>query len=849
MVSRQQLRIWSVRGWRYRWGCLFMVSLSSLLLGAPASLAQPPLQTVPTAAQLYRLGIRASSHRHVRVAVDAWTQFLQRFPDHAERESAMIHLAALAFEQGGYDDALPLYERLVQLATPLRSLPWLYLRLGQCEFGRQRFEVAQQYYERIVHELPTHTETRAARYQLGVVALAQDRVETARGQFNRLIQDDPQSASAARAHRALAWIDYRQGQVEVAATALYQHGLLAVPTAADTVLAKAYEQVRLQHETEAIAILREALTTVVTTDFDVARRLHGVLLQAYRQTGQWALALQSTQAFIQRFPEGSHTADLQRWQAEFLMQRQETTKALSAYRKASSLSDTDAEAEAILLQIAAIESAQGMFAAAAETLEHWLHRFPLSLQRAAIQLRLGAVLTRQGALTRAVTLYHDLLEVEDTLPQPMQQRVRLQLAWTYLKGGQHESALELYNDLVRQRLDPQIDYQARFWQAWLLQHQQDDTAAAMAWRRLLLSPLTDTQHGEILWYLGRHHMARQQYAKASAYLHQVVTQHAAEPYARLATWQLQRCYLELQQYRRALDASPVFRRQDPLGGVRAPERFDQGEQAFKAQRYEAARQQFRQVGLYRTPLGDDAEFLIAESYAAEGQTDLAWQHYRRVTQRYSYSRYTALAFYRQGVLLQQTKQLAAAVVPLREASRLALSAQLRFQVNYRLGTIYMALRQPEAAKRVLLQLLQDAQSSAALESIAAAEQLHIGLMLQQVEAYESSLVVLQQVGQTAPTEALRAEAQFWVAETQQLQGDRQMALTSYHQVARQFPQQPAWAITALFRAGELYEQGEQYDQAMTMYQRVQQADPTSAKGRFAAEKIRTLQARIPAQGG
>ena len=76
-----------------------------------------------------------------------------------------------------------------------------------------------------------------------------------------------------------------------------------------------------------------------------------------------------------------------------------------------------------------------------------------------------------------------------------------------------------------------------------------------------------------------------------------------------------------------------------------------------------------------------------------------------------------------------------------------------------------------------------------------------------------------------------------------------MALTTYQQVASQFPQQPAWAITALFRAGELYEQGEQYDQAITMYQRVQTADPTSAKGRFAAEKIRTLQTRLPTQGG
>ena len=802
-----------------------------------------------TAAALYHLGLSAQASQHLRVAMEAFQHYLQLEPmpdasqPRATRWQVMRHLAALSFEQGRYHEALPLYEQLLQAPSAALPTAMVLLRLGQCAFGLQQIELAQSYYQRVLEEAPTGEAALLARYHLGVTALAQGQSEIAQAHFATLIREHSHHDIAARAHRALAWMDYRQGNMEAAALSLQHEALLAAPSAADTVLAQAYEQLRLDRERDAIPILLEARTRVRETD--EAQRLNWMLARAYAGAGDTARALHSVQELIRDFPDSPRRAEAYRWQAELLMQQRDHSAALAAYRDALDLIRTDAGAERLLRGLLALDADPQALPEVIAVLQRWLHTFPLSPQRAEVQLRLGALLTRQGALTRAAAVYRGLLGT--ALPRPLQRRARLQLAWVLLQRGQEQQALELYEALLRETPTPDEVSQARFWRAWLLQKQGDYAASNADWQVLLQGQAAGELYGELLWRLGDNHMQLQQYEKAAAYLQQVVEQYASAPYARMATWQLQHCAIALKQYRRALHASPVFMQQDPLGVFHAAERFDEGERLFKAKRYTKARPIFRQVASQRTPLADDAAFLLAESYAAEGKLHDAWQQYRRVTQLYGHSPFTALAFYRQGVMLQEAKRLPEAADALQQAAALTAEVQLRFQARRRLGTIYIALQEADKARTVLRRLAHDDMDPA----VTAEERLRIGLMLQQVEAYESSLMLLQQASQLAETEPLRAEAHFWMADTQQLQGDMQAALTLYRQVATQFPQQPAWALTALFRAAELYEALQQYADAISLYQKVVAANPADQRGRFAAERIRVLQqtGSAPEQGG
>jgi TolA-binding protein len=93
-------------------------------------------------------------------------------------------------------------------------------------------------------------------------------------------------------------------------------------------------------------------------------------------------------------------------------------------------------------------------------------------------------------------------------------------------------------------------------------------------------------------------------------------------------------------------------------------------------------------------------------------------------------------------------------------------------------------------------------------------------------------------------ELIRAEAQFWLAETHQLRGDSSAALVAYQEVAQRYAQHRMWSLTALLRAGEIYEALQQYPQAIAMYQRVATVDPYDTQGRMAAERVKHLKAKI-----
>jgi TolA-binding protein len=90
------------------------------------------------------------------------------------------------------------------------------------------------------------------------------------------------------------------------------------------------------------------------------------------------------------------------------------------------------------------------------------------------------------------------------------------------------------------------------------------------------------------------------------------------------------------------------------------------------------------------------------------------------------------------------------------------------------------------------------------------EALPLYQQLQQLVDYAMALQVFRQVAQQSPEPHIRAEAPVWIAETYQRRGETAAALTAYRDLASRFPDQSGWALTALCRAGEIYEALQQY---------------------------------------
>ena len=783
---------------------------------------------------LYHLGSSAFFIHDYNVALEAFQELLERFPGYAGVGQVLARLATIYFEQGRFEDALPLYQQLLQAPKAPLSASELYLQLGHCALYLQQFEQAQQYYSRILQHAPHTSAAAQARYHLGVLALAQGHSPRAQEHFYTLARTH--KALRGQAHRAVAWMLYRRGEIAQAATSLHRQGLLARSTPADVVLAQSYEHLLLQNYWDAAALLSKALTTV--RDPERQQELRWLLARTYREAGADHKALQAYDDFMRHFPQSERAAEAGRLRGDILSRQRDTTKALTAYGKVVSSPRHSGQTAQALWAMAELFETQQRLPDAIVAWRRFLQEFPLSPQRVAVQRRLGILLLREGAVARAVMLYRSL--VEGNLERPLRLQVQADLAWAYLKAGKHEKALQLWDELVQAAPGAALLRRARFWRAWILQRGQQYQQAQAEWEALLLLETTGERRGDILWRLGSALMAQKQYRKASTYLRQVVATSASVPYVRFARWQLQQCLMALERYEEALYASPAFVRQDPLSFFRVTEHFERGQQLFEQKHYAQAREAFAQIVAFpiRTLLTDDAEFLIAESYVVEGDTHHALEHYRRVTRQYGPSALTPLAFYRQALLLQEAG-LASMAVPAFEAAELhTTDPALRYQVQYRLGKIYVDLQQRDNAVAVFRRLLRGETTDAAMP-----ERMSIGLMLQQLKDYDATLLAFRQVLQQARTDPLRAEAQFWIAETHQLRGSMQEALSAYHEVATRFLQQHMWAVTALFRAGEIYETLQQYDKAIKMYKRVVAVGPNDKHGRYAAERVRVLTAK------
>lgn len=783
---------------------------------------------------LYHLGSSAFFIHDYNVALEAFQELLERFPGYARAGKILARMATIYFAQGRFEDAVPLYQQLLQAPKAPLSASELSLQLGHCALYLQQFAQAQQHYRRILRHAPHTSAAAQARYHLGVAALAQGHSRQARKHFRTLARTH--KAWHGQAHRAIAWMFYRQGEMAQAVTYLRQQGLLAQSTSADAVLAESYDNLLLQNYWDAVALVSKALTTV--HDPEHLQELRWLLARSYREAGADLKALQAYDDFIRHFPQSARAAEAKRLRGDILSRQRDMTDALTAYGKVVSSPRHSEQTAQALWAMAELYETQQRFPDAIATWRRFLQEFPLSPQRVDVQRRLGILLLREGAVARAVMLYRNL--VKSKLERPLRLQVQADLAWAYLKAGKHEKALQIWDELVQAAPGAVLLRPARFWRGWMLQRRREYQQAQAEWEALLVLETTGAWRGDILWRLGSVLMAQKKYQKASTYLQQVVTTYSSAPYASFARWQLQQCLMTLERYEEALYASPAFVRQDPLGFFRVTEHFERGQQLFKQKHYAQARAAFRQIVAFpiRTLLTDDAEFMIAESYAVEGDTHHALEHYRRVTRQYGPSDLTPMAFYRQALLLQEAGLASMAVSALEATEFQTTDPALRYQAQYRLGKIYVDLQQRDSAVAVFRRLLHGKITDAAIP-----ERMSVGLMLQQLKDYDTALLAFRQVLQQAQTDPLRAESQFWIAETHQLRGAMQEALSAYREVATRFPQQHMWAVTALFRTGEIYETLQQYDKAITMYKRVVAVGPNDKHGRYAAERVRVLTAK------
>jgi len=211
----------------------------------------------------------------------------------------------------------------------------------------------------------------------------------------------------------------------------------------------------------------------------------------------------------------------------------------------------------------------------------------------------------------------------------------------------------------------------------------------------------------------------------------------------------------------------------------------------------------------KTPAGQEGFLSLARAAYRNGHKTLAWKYLQNI----------------QEDLLDSRKQ-----VDLIEAK----------------AGILMDLGQTQESLKTYTLLLNKAP-----ERLSAEKKLKLALLAQQSNKWELAENILTNLWQERKnlSPALQAEILFWLGEGAQYQGKTDQALDYYLKLAWQFPEQNIWAITALYRAGQIYEQKGMLQAAKNLYQTVLKNADRKSQKEAAKQRLNSIEAKEKRQVG
>lgn len=130
--------------------------------------------------------------------------------------------------------------------------------------------------------------------------------------------------------------------------------------------------------------------------------------------------------------------------------------------------------------------------------------------------------------------------------------------------------------------------------------------------------------------------------------------------------------------------------------------------------------------------------------------------------------------------------------------------------------------------------------------------LRLALLAQEKNQWERAQKMLEAIWterDNTSTE-IQAEVLFWLGEGAQLKGNIDKALDYYLRLSWQYPQENIWAVTAMYRAGLIYEQRGMLDTAKNLFQTVLKNSDTKSQKEAAQQRLSSIESRMgsPASG-
>ncbi|MFH0912852.1 MAG: tetratricopeptide repeat protein [Candidatus Omnitrophota bacterium] len=787
----------------------------------------------------------------------------------SSKEEEALFVAEKAFEDAFYDVALGLFDRFLKNYPASPKTAQVNLLIGQCYFQQSRFLEALTKFEGLLNQPSAQNIKDEILYWIAEVHFKGNNFSKA-GQYYKMIAEGfPKSPYSVYAYYSLGWCLFQEGEFAGAMKyfKIVQEKFPQEPQAQDS----AFKIVECLYNLKDYTGTKDKLRLYLTSyPKDTAR-----ILYLYFYLAEADYYLDNFREAIEEYSKVLENTNDEKIQAVSRLGIGWSYLKLKQYKEAqgvfSGIKPDMLEKkgrDTLLLGKALVSSETKAFAEAKNMYEELIKTSsdPLTLTQG--YLGKAEVLYNIAEYKEAIKVYEEALsKVREAISQESIDKLHYGLAWSFLKDGEFKKAIDEFRKIVKQSEDKIVKVAALCQIGDAYQDSGEYTKAMEAYDSIL-KDYPDTLYNDYVQYqLGNTLLKTSNYDGAIMAFQNLKSRFPASKLLDDASYALGITYFQKQDYKSSKEIFEKFQDEFKESNLRSQSVYLLGSSLYNLGDFTQAIEVFKNIVRdygQDTELLQKAEYEIADCYYQMGDEKEAMARFGTLRSKYPDSRLTAEVmwwlgeyYYRHNDLSLARRYFSSLIQDFSKSNLIpdayyALASTFAEELKYEeaidnfrkviglgrsdlAGTASIAMADIYARQEktdLALQVYKD--TTEEYPNLISLIYPKIADLYRKIGNYSQAISFYRQGMSVVPAREM-ANVQFKIAETLQAQGEYAEATEEYMKVTYLYAENNDLAVKSLLRVAAIYENKENFKEAVSIYKRIKAMNVKEAK--YAQERI------------
>jgi tetratricopeptide (TPR) repeat protein len=799
------------------------------------------------------------------------------FAQETSKETEALFVAKKAFEDGFYEVSLSLLERFLKNYPHSARVNEVNLLIGQCYFYQDKFLEALKILEGLLANPRIGNLKDAVLYWIAEVHFRGNSFDLATKYYQAVINEYPNSSYVPSAYYSLGWCVFQQGEFRKALEyfKIVEEKFPQEPSAGDA----SFKIIECLYNLKEYKTLQERIKPylkIYAKDPAKLSYLYFYNAEAEYYLNNFTRAIDWYEKALAQSADAKINALSQLGVGWSYLKLKRYKQAQDVF---SGIKTDDLEkksADILLLGTAILNFETKKFNQAKKTYDELLglSSDPLVLFQA--YLGKGDCLYAQAEYKQAIAVYEEVLSrfSAENIPPDISDKLHYGLAWAFLKEGEFKPAIEEFQKIARQTEDKIVKVSALCQIGDAYQDSGEYLKAQETYDNIL-KDYPDSFYGDYVQYqLGITLLKLSNYEGAILAFKALKKNFPDSKLTDDAYYALGLAYFQRQDYNASKETFEKFADDFKDSALRPQAMYLLGTSLYNLAKYSEAAAAFRDVIRFYghdTQLAQKAEYEIADCYYQMGNEKEAIERFKALRARYPDSSLSAEVVWWLGEFYYRQKNLELAQRYFFSIIKDFPNSSLVADAYYVLGSIYTEEAKYEEAIDHFKTAMQTGKSDLTGQAAIAVADIYL-----KQDKFDAALKTYQQVLGDYPnlsgliypkiadlhfrlndySQALDyynkslnlvsirevSRIQFNIAEVLETQGEIPESIENYLKVTYLYAEDQDLAVKALLRVAQIYEDRENFKEALSIYKRIDSMDTEEAK--YARERMDWIKANM-----